>query len=398
MVSKTFKKNRKFDLSAIFGAERVNSWNKRYSLVWESEDIQNWVQSKMKAYVSKGKEAEKFTITGYFNAMEKYCKFTGLKPEELLAEEIDNRNDRLCHYLSYLVEEKKKNPVSVANGLQSKIKSFFSDRGRAISYQMPCYDSGINRHEIILDRQMLQAIEHALSSPAYRLLFKFQAQTGLRISDILEELVSGNYEIEKHKDHYFIRKFITQKRKIIINFLFLTTELSNMITSCTGVQDLRKLDLTTLFMNRLGTNRINRNDYLTRIKEICSELNYEGNMKTHSLRKWFNTQLTHAPIHIEMREHLSGHKQQHLSNAYNRDLSNIEKVYESFLSIEEYICIDAEIIDKTNDKIIELEKSLAEEKELREQMKSNYEQELIKLKQVQMQMLDIIRDLKKDSL
>ena len=394
-MEKNFENFQSLTLEKVFGQDMMQKWNKKYEVL-TSEQVQKWIEAKMKKFANKGKDASKFKPTGYLNAMNQYAKFSNLTPDEMLKEDIDTRNSRLMHYLNYLIKEKGRNPVSVVNGYQSKIKSFFSQRGFPISAQIPCFDSGLNKNEIFLEREMIQTIEHAFNSPQYRLLIKTQAQLGLRIEDCLEELCSGNYEIEEYKGYYFIRNFMTQKEKVVINFLFFPTELSNLFKSAMNCQDLTQLDLTGLFKSRISDNRISQSNYLTRMKELVAKLGYKGNVKTHSFRKWFITQVTGSDEKLEFREHLAGHKQQKLSNAYVRTLSNIETFFQSWLNIEPQICIDAEVIDKTDDKIIALEQELAEEKTLREQMKKEYSKEILELKNMLVKMNDIITGLKED--
>ena len=82
------------------------------------------------------------------------------------------------------------------------------------------------------------------------MLNKFQTLLGLRINDLLEELTSGKYEIEKYKDRYFIRNFLTQKEQVILNFLIIPKELEILIKSVMNIDDLTQLDLRKLFLTR----------------------------------------------------------------------------------------------------------------------------------------------------
>ena len=73
-------------------------------------------------------------------------------------------------------------------------------------------------------KPIIRKIEAKLESGSYQLICKFASQTGLRISDILEELTKKKngkpkYIIEKYRDHYFVRNFETQKRNVILNYL-----------------------------------------------------------------------------------------------------------------------------------------------------------------------------------
>jgi tetrahydromethanopterin S-methyltransferase subunit G len=172
-------------------------------------------------------------------------------------------------------------------------------------------------------------------------------------------------------DHYYISNFRTEKEKVVINYLFLPTELSKMIQSICNIQDLTQLDLKLLFLNRFDNNQIDEVNFIHRIQFVWFEVNgYEiddnsdldeirkkvGNVKTHSFRKFFRTMVKRANIDSEFMEHITGHTLVNLAGAYNRDLQNIEWYYNEWLKVEPFLSIDSEIVDKTSEKVKDLEK------------------------------------------
>ena len=107
------------------------------------------------------------------------------------------------------------------------------------------------------------------------------------------------------------------KEGVKINYLFFPTELSNLIESIGGIKLVTK-----------SGNPIKSYDVLERIKSIVEEMGLEGNIKTHSFRKYFSSQVRKCrEVDIEFKEHLMGHKGQNLSRSYNNNLKDIEWFY-----------------------------------------------------------------------
>jgi len=182
------------------------------------------------------------------------------------------------------------------------------------------------------------------------LICKFETQTGLRINDVIKELTNGKYTIELYHDHYFVRNFRTQKETVIINFLFFTKELADLIQSVSGIDDLTNLDLSTLFLTRKGT-RINKADYLSRLKVIISELGINGNIKTHALRKYYNSQLSKNRKKLDddrILTHWEGREAPYTDQIYLRHIKDLDFYYTEWKKLESEVCIDCIVYDKTN--------------------------------------------------
>lgn len=357
-------KENEFNLESIFGKEKVKKWIKKY-LILINKDIQKWLFDKIDKYSENGKNPSNFTLTTYINQLQNYCNFNQvLNPTELLKEEIDVRNLRVKKYLNFLLNEKdekefkkigfnkKPNHVSVTNMIQSRIKSFYSSRGCPISYGMDTANSGVNKNELNLTgefgKDIVRKIKTKLESPEFRLIVQFQTQLGLRINDVLQELKTGNYSIEKYKDHYFIPNFKTMKYGIIINNLFFTTELTELLQTIYNIDDLTKLDLTNILKTNRNTE-IDQKSFLQRLKDVMKDLGIDGNLKTHTFRKYFSSQVRKCKkLDIEFKEHLMGHTSFNLSQSYNNNLRDIEWYYSQWKKIEILICIDCIIYDQTN--------------------------------------------------
>ncbi len=373
--------DQEINFEKIFGTNKINGytnakgkhikgWKELYS-IYDNKDIQSWIRNMIDQYTEEGKDPAKFSFTSYIGYLQQYCDFNKTdNPSELLTEDIDGRNARLKKYLTFLYnaeeEEIKKlgfrkrpSDVSIRNMIQSRIKGFFSDRGVNISYGMKARKSGANKEEIYLDKDMIKQIQNLLESRQYNLINKFETQTGLRISDVLDELTNGKYKIEQYKKHYFIRDFISHKEKVIINFLFFTTELSELLASIYPKDKMEEIDLTKLFLSRKN-KRIRGIDYLARVKAISKKLGFNGNLKTHAFRKYFtNTIANMEESDDRFNQHLEGREPNYRDSAYITSLKNFEWYYTKWLRVEKEICVDCIILNKTNEVIIKLKTEIA---------------------------------------
>lgn len=377
------KNNKETDIKQVFGTKKYNKWLKDYS-IFKNQDIKDWIIDMIDQYTDEGKEAVKFKPQSYLKILQQYCDYNKEdNPTELLKETIKLRNRRVKKYLNFLLNVKDNDPElkrigfrptkidkskeeteenltikkpansTIRNNIQSRIKSFYKNRGYLISYKLKTVKSGDNKFELTLDKKIIRKIQSKLESINYRLICKFESQTGLRINDILEELTSGKYSIEQYKEdekdlNYFIRNFETQKEKIIINFLFFTEELSDYIKSATGTNDLKKLDLTILFKTRRKT-KINQTDYLDRLKKIVAELGIEENIKTHGLRKYFITQVaSDKDLPNNWQKQFTGHSLDFRTETYDKNMENIKIYFENWKPIEQLVCIDCIVYDHTN--------------------------------------------------
>ena len=396
-------KDKEFNLINIFGKEKVEKWNKSYSIL-SNKDVFAWIRDKIDKYTDEGKNANKFTITAYLNKLQQYCNYNKKhyqlnNPSELLQEtDIDERNLRVKKYLQYLLKYTKKDitelkelgfakiptSVTIRNNIQAKIKSFYSNRGLPISYNLKSAKQGANKNEITLTKDIIKKIQSKLESSNYRLICKFETQTGLRISDIIEELtIEDKYKIEFYQEHYFVRNFITQKETVTINYLIFTKELTELIQSIYSIDDLTKLDLNTLFLARktpkterdlkgkalrdkknkivyvlddnnnkiYENNRVNKNDYLSRLKAIISELGIKGNIKTHGLRKYYNSQLSKNRKKLDddrILTHWEGREAHYTEQIYSRHIKDLDFYYTEWKKMESEICIDCIVYDDTH--------------------------------------------------
>ena len=363
----------------------VDIWEEKYSIL-KNEDVIIWISKKINKFKKSGKNLSKFSITTYLRPLQQYCDYNKVEsPSELLKEEIDIRNKRVMDYLGYLLVEYKKeinneitdveklkllgfnkipNKVTIINMIQSRIKSFYSARGANISDGIVSEKKGINRRELQLYKETIKRITPKLESPRYRLAVKLQTQLGLRIGDILEELPNDKYIIElfKHPDfpedstkqRYYIKDFQTTKKGIVINYLFFTEELSDMIRSIYNIKDLTQFKLSLLLKTKSG-RPINKTDFLLRLKKAVKDLKIQENMKTHAFRKYFSSQVRKCrEVDTEFKEHLMGHTAVNLSESYNNNLRDINWFYGEWIKLENLICVDCIIHDGTNEEIVKL--------------------------------------------
>jgi len=364
----TMQKMKLKTLIEVFGKDKSKKWIKKYPIL-KNKDVERWIIDKAEKFSSEGKEIEKFNVLSYLRPLSTYCEYWEVEnPEELLKEDIDSRNKRVLDYLNHLVKEGK-NEVSVRNAYQSRIKSFYSARGSPVSAGLKTRDSGKNAGVTALDKDTIKKIYERLTNKNYRVILKSQALLGLRISDVLTEMnknVKGKpkYVFEKHKDHYFIRNFETQKEKIRIDYLFFPRELTKLIQSIYKVKDLTNLKLNTFLKTRNDRN-IDRYEYSRIIKDIGKELKL-GNIRTHSFRKYFRTQLgkvnliekdnrISGNIENQIIESLMGHKVDYSIGVYAQNLKDLDLFYEIWLHFEKVVSIDIDIVDNTSKDVKKLQ-------------------------------------------
>ncbi|MGV9197968.1 MAG: tyrosine-type recombinase/integrase, partial [Promethearchaeia archaeon] len=332
--------NRKeeIDLKEIYGEKRYKKWiNKKYPSL-NNEDVQSWIRDMIFQYCEDGKNPKNFKIPTYMSPFQQFCNYNKVdNPSELLEEDIDQRNLRLRKYLTFLQNAPKKEiqertegfkrgrpaRTTIRNMIQSRVKSFYSNRGRNISFGLKKAKSGKNKNEIHLTKSLVRKIQARIRVPNYKVISAFQSQLGLRIGDVLGTLIKKGYNIRKYKDHYYINSFKTQKNGITINFLFFTEDLTNTLLSVYGSKcnnDLTKLNLSSILRTR-EKNIIDRANYLNDLKRVIEELGIEENIKTHSFRKFFSSQVRKCKkVDDEFKEHLMGHSSYNLSQAYNNNL------------------------------------------------------------------------------
>ena len=78
-----------------------------------------------------------------------------------------------------------------------------------------------------------------------------------------------------------------------------------------------------------------------------------------------------------------GHESQNLSQAYNQNFRDINWFYKNWKKIEQFICIDGEIFDETNQEIFKLkEENIKLNEKIEMVLKNNIrlEKKLVKLK------------------
>lgn len=406
-------------LEKIF-KEKWVKWVDKFSIL-TNKDVINYINDMVEQYTDEGKDPQDFKAGSYIKYIQQYCDFFNCEnPSELLKEDIDTRNKRVKEYLKGLqkisLEDAKAlgfrkipSEESIRNQIQGKIKGFYSNRGVNVSYGMKTVKHGANVNEIELDREMLKGIQAKLESIQYRLINKFESQTGLRIDDILNGLTNGKYKIEKYKKHYFIRSFKTKKEMVTINYLFFTQELSELLESAYPNTKLTELDLSGLFMSRgtkddngniVNQKTINQNNYLRRLKAIVKELGIDGNIKTHCVRKYFETRVgtligakvpnvENQSFQERFKTQLMGAEPNYRDSTYDNNLRSISWVYQRWLMVENVVCVDCIIVDNTSEDVkalkqenfelradmIELKKDIDK---LKEWAKELYKEKLLK--------------------
>jgi len=342
------------NLSEIFTEKNTQKWESKYP-IFLNGNVKQWVRDRVELYQNKGKNASNFPVTSILKHLQDYMNHYEIENvDDLLTEDIDNRSLRVQRYLVELLNVGV-NETSVKNAIQANVRSFYTNRGLPLKKTtLPSVGAGVNEDEYIFSRESLKLFQARLERAEYRVIFKLMALTGLRVGDVLEDngLTNGKYKIQKYKDHYYVKNFRTMKEGVSINFVFLPHELANLMMAAYQVSDLTKLDLTKVFMTKMG-NRIRKRDFLSVIKSVGNKLGITENVKTHALRKYFSSAIAICEgCPDKFREHLLGHKQQ--LDQYLTNMKQISFAYKEWLKIERLVCIDCEIYDATNEEVLKL--------------------------------------------
>lgn len=412
----TIETNKKDYLKKIWGL-RWDKWEKKYSILSDKNAL-FYFAKKQNKFTMEGKEARKFQMGSYIKYLDQYCRFNKCTPTDLLKEiNVNDRDKRLQNYLvNFLLNEatslkelkklgfqKKPSVVSIKNQIQGKIKGFYSSSGLNISFSIETEKSG-KKEEVYLDRETIKIIQNKLESFSFRLINKLETQLGLRINDILIELVKkidgkSKYTIKKYKNHYYIKNFRTHKGNIIINYLFFSKELKILIKSEYPNQDLTQIELFKLIKSRKMPKRIrdennkwiyvldekgdkmysknttSYDNYRKRLNSIGKSLKFTKNLTNQAFRIFFETKLnTLQDDRFKMQ--IMGIKPYYTDTIYDQNLKNIEWYYKKWLEVEKVVAIDTEIIDNTSEEMkeiriqnLELKKELKTQKEQIESMK-----------------------------
>jgi hypothetical protein len=378
-IEEIYGKNKLYGYKGSKG-KHIKGYLEKYPIL-ENEDVYKWIINKIKKFKRKDKKGKNFNITSYLRALQDYCDYYKVSnPSDLLKENVDTRNQRVVDYLVHLINLEKRNPVSVKNAYQSRIKSFYSARGSPITDGLETEQNGLNKDEISLDKEKIQAILNRLNNSNYKLLAKIQSLLGFRISDAIEELTmsvkdsEGNlkpkYEIKKYKDHYLIKDFHAKKENVRIKNVFFPKELTNLIQAITNKDDLTKVDLSKDILKTRNNTLIRKSEYLRKLKKVASELYPDEVMRTHSFRKYFSTHCGYvnlsdlskrligknigSEIEFNFKEHLIGHKTHYSSKVYNQILDDIEQFYSLWKPLENSISIDIETVNITDKEVLKL--------------------------------------------
>jgi len=323
--------------------------------------VREWVEAKQKKYTLNKKDAEKFDINSYLNALQKFLTFTQLSPPKLLEESIDKSNNRVMDFVNYYVNKLNRNEVSVKNGYVSRILSFYSYNSHKLTVKIETEKQGKNEHILEFDKEMLKQIYLKLESIEYKVIFLLQCASGLRIEDILSEI--PQYEVKEVNGHLYIENFKTKKENVIIHYVFFTKELCDLLKSAPIYRNYR------ITLHTRNDTKVNQINYRQRLYEICEELSYihkipypnhperlkyDLSVKTHYIRKLFMVAIENH-MDTTISEHFLGHKKK--EDQY-RDpmLKNFQKMFQAWLPCEPDLSLFYETVDATASKTLALEK------------------------------------------
>ena len=74
-------------------------------------------------------------------------------------------------------------------------------------------------------------------------------------------------------------------------------------------------------------------------------------MKTHAMRKYFESRILDANVEGRFRTQIVGAKPNYRDSVYDNNLKNISWVYKKWLDVEKAVCVDCIIVDNTSEEV-----------------------------------------------
>lgn len=308
--------------------------------------------------INKRPKTEKAYLLGF----QKYVDFTGLSPAELLAEaktetrenvDLDERAivNRRIDFREYLETKTTLAPNSVLSAMNA-VKSFYSS-----AYLNPPKLLGSN-----VARVKEENVEHITKEDIYELLKNCDIlekaivlvgiSSGLSASDIMDlkiRIIKNGYDPETG-----ITTLPLTRIKTGVKFVtFLTPEASQAVwdylkfrnKETTPKQHVRSDD-DYLFIIRKISPKYDKDDPSTeelrkftenaytrmfaRLAEKCQKVNLKGfnTIRSHNLRKFFNTTLRNAGFDFQFVDYMMGHKPDNVDGAYLKvDTQELKRRY-----------------------------------------------------------------------
>jgi len=304
---------------------------KSYDYLLEYSSVKEWVA---------GYSAN--TTKHYLQALEKFCKWTNSKPDDLLKLDSKEAKEKVLRFAKeYAGDGKHGKAVSIFNGL----KSFFGYHNKQLNFNRyrRQFIKNIRKkvdYELIPDNELVYRMVDVCRRPIDRAVILFLFQSGIRIN-ALHRLNYGHVREQLERNRVPIRLKITSNidtklRGVGLSYYysFIGKEAVDALT--TYIEELksegvRLRDEDPLFRSKYGKRLAMQSIY--RIVKVASERLEIGKKKIwpHLLRKSFRKVLNRSDLDEDTREALMGHKLPG-SRANYFDFHDINEIEQKYLS------------------------------------------------------------------
>lgn len=287
----------------------------------------------------------------YTNALKKFCEFSGKDPEELiLMRDKETRNpdpnsrtgvrDLILDFRRYL--EMENYAPKTINALDGSVRSFFTAvLGTAGMINVKNYrnrDVSTKKDLVPTIEELKRMVDVGNLSEKIRILFI--AQTGMRISDALKLKVGDiQRELELGRVPLAISYLPKKDRESIgERITFLASDGVEILKRYLEWRQRKGENLTSespLFVGRTkrGNKSLTQQKFNKMLKNIAAKAGLDGDNKygvvrSHSLRKFFITQLTNHGVEDKIINFLTCHKISEVDRVYwSRRIDELRNIY-----------------------------------------------------------------------
>lgn len=335
---------------------------KSYDYLFEYSCVEEWISG----YAPS-------TTKEYMQALEKFSKWTGLNPDQLLAlDPNEAKKKALTFAKKYAQEEKHGKAKSTFNGL----KSFYGYHNKKLDFNR--YRKQFIRtvrkkvdFELIPDNNLVYRLVDVCRRAKDKAVILGLFQSGIR-RNALYSLNYGHVREQLEKNRVPIRLKITSNidtklRKVGLPYYytFLGKEATEALR--TYIEELRSKGVTLndedpLFRSKYG-NRLAMHSIYRIVKKAAERLSFKKRIWPHLLRKSFRKVLNRSDLDEDTKEALMGHVLPGSRGNYFdfHDIDEIEEKYNSCNFSREIERLDQEQLDWAQRRIEELEKMVTPE-------------------------------------
>lgn len=279
---------------------------KSYEYLFEYPCVKEWISG----YAPS-------TTKHYMQALEKFCKWTRLDPDQLLARDPDVAKKKVLTFArSYATDEKHGKARSVFNGL----KSFFGYHNKQLNFNRyrKQFIKTVRKkvdYELIPDNELVYRLVDVSRRPIDKAVILCLFQSGIR-RNAMHRLNYGHVREQLERNRLPIRLKITSNidtklRHVGLSYYYTFLGREAVETLRTYIDQLESkgihlLDEDPLFRSKYG-NRLAMQSIYRIVKKAAERLGLKERIWPHLLRKSFRKVLNRSDLDEDTKEALMGH-------------------------------------------------------------------------------------------